>query len=90
MKQKLVCKKVWHYPRLDTVIAVEDAIRDHSGVLGRTELWKKLDKKMMYQTFKMIVDYLIKSNKVTMKDGKIVWIFNPELMKKLEGMSKEV
>lgn len=86
----LECKKILHYPRLDTVIKVEDAIKKHDGEYSRTELWNKLEKKMMYQTFKIIMDYLIKSRKVIIKGDKVVWIFNPELMDKLIENSVEV
>lgn len=86
----LECKKILHYPRLDTVIKIEDFIKNHDGKYTRTELWGKLEKKMMYQTYKIIIDYLVKSNKVIMKDYKLVWIFNPELKEKLMKSSVEV
>jgi hypothetical protein len=86
----LECKKILHYPRLDTVLMVEEAIKNNDGEYTRTELWHNLDKKMMYQTFKIIVDYLIKSRKVVIKEDKVVWIFNPVLMDKLIGNSVEV
>ncbi|MBU2100540.1 hypothetical protein KKG83_04720 [Candidatus Micrarchaeota archaeon] len=67
---------VLHYPRLDTVLMIEDSIKNSKNYLSRTELWKKLPKKIMYQTFKVVVDYLIDSNKVILtKDDKLVWIF---------------
>ena len=44
----------------------------------------------MYQTFKIIIDYLIKSKKVIIKGDKVVWTFNPELMEKLMENSVEV
>lgn len=86
----LECKRILHYPRLDTVFKVEEFIKNHDGDYTRTEIWAKLDKKMMYQTFKIIIDYLIKSNKIMMKDDKIIWIFNPELKKELMKNSIEV
>ena len=86
----LECKKILHYPRLDTVIMVEEAIKKHDGEYTRTELWNKLDKKMMYQTFKIIMDYLIKSQKVIIKRNKVMWIFNPVLMENLMENSVEV
>ena len=86
----LECKKILHYPRLDTVIMVEEAIKKYDGKYMRTELWNKLDKKMMYQTFKIIMDYLIRSRKVILKGDKVIWIFNPVLMDKLMENSVEV
>lgn len=75
---------ILHYPRLDTVIMVEDTIRKLKHYPTKTELWKALPKKVMYQTFSMIVDYLVSINKIMIdKDGRIVWIWNPELIKKI-------
>ena len=86
----LECTKILHYPRLDTVIMVENTIKKYNGEFTRTELWKKLDKKMMYQTFKIILDYLIDSKKIIIKGDKVVWIFNPVLLEKLLENSVEV
>ncbi len=72
---------VLHYPRLDTVLMVEDAIKEAEDYPKRMELWKSLPKQTQYQTFKVILDYLEKSNKITFsKDAKIIWIAsNPRL-----------
>ena len=86
----LECKKILHYPRLDTVMMVEEAIKEHDGEFTRTGLWKKLGKIMMYQTFKITIDYLLRSKKIIIKDDKVVWIFNPTLMEKLLKNSVEV
>lgn len=73
--------EVIHYPRLDTVFMVEDAIRNADDYMTKTQLWNSLPKKTMYQTFDLIIQYLIESNKILISDdGKIVWIFadNPK------------
>ncbi len=67
---------VLHYPRLDTVLMIEHAIKKSRDYPGRTKLWKKLPKKVMYQTYKIAIDYLIQSRKVMLtKDEKLVWVF---------------
>ena len=67
---------VLHYPRLDTVLMIEDCIKNAPNYWGKTELRKKLPKKVMYQTYKTVIDYLIDSKKVMLtKDDKLVWIF---------------
>ena len=72
-----------HSPRLDTVLMVESFIREHSGEFKKRALWENLPRKMMYQTFFVIIRYLQDSGKVAADaDGKICWIFNPELMKR--------
>jgi len=75
-------KKKIHYPQLDTILMVEEKIQE-MDYPRKTELWKALPKKVMYQTFDLIIDYLLNSGKILIDDGKIVWIFNPELMKKI-------
>lgn len=75
--------EVLHYPRLDTVLMVEDFIRTHSGEYAKTALWHKLPKKVMYQTYSLILDYLVESSKASIdSEGKVGWIYNPELVKR--------
>ena len=59
-----MAQEVLHYPRLDTILMVEEAIRKAREYPTRTKLWNSLPKKMQYQTFQLILDYLLKSNKV--------------------------
>jgi len=71
-------------PTLDTVLMVEKTIEKNSGEFNRTELWKKLPKKVMWQTYIYILDYLEATNKIAFdKEGKVAYIWNPELLKKL-------
>jgi hypothetical protein len=68
--------QVLHYPRLDTVIMVEDRIKRARSYLSRVQLWKSLPKKVQYQTFCTILSYLIDSRKIIItRDRKIVWVF---------------
>ncbi len=79
-------KKILHYPQLDTVLMVEEFIKEHNGEYKRKELWQNLPKKMMYQTFQVILAYLFESAKIVSdKEGKIVWIWNPELARRYAG-----
>ena len=73
-------QEVLHYPRLDTVIMVEEAIKKANEYPSKAALWRSLKNKIMYQTFLVILDYLQESNKIYIdkKDGKIVWIWNPK------------
>lgn len=66
---------VIHYPRLDTVLMVEEEIKKAKDYPSRAKLWKSLPKKTMYQTFSLIIEYLEQSNKILVtKDGKVMWI----------------
>ncbi len=72
-------KQILHYPQLDTVLMVERFIKTYGGEFKKRTLWESLPKKMMYQTFCVIFDYLSQSSKIaTDKDGHICWIWDPE------------
>ena len=71
-------------PTLDTVLMVEKSIEKNSGEYNRTELWKNLPKKVMWQTFLVILDYLENINKIAFdREGKIAYLWNPQLAKML-------
>ena len=71
-------------PRLETVFMVEKSVEKHSGEYDRTQLWKSLPKKVMWQTYLEILEYLKSINKIAF-DGKgnIAYIWNPSLAAKL-------
>ena len=74
-------QKILHYPRLDSVLMVEKIIYDTSGEFTKKQLWDRLPKKMMYQTFSVIIDYLLYSRRIAVdKEGKICWTWNPKLV----------
>ena len=75
---------ILHSPTLESVIMVEKTIQKHSQECGKYQLWKKLPKKMMYQTFQTILDYLENSGKIMIdKDGCVIWTYNPDMIRKL-------
>lgn len=81
MKKNLIL----HSPTLGSVLMVEETIQKYSQECGKYQLWKKLPKKMMYQTFLVILDYLQNSNKILIdRDGCIMWIYNPERIRRME------
>ncbi len=72
-----------HSPTLSSVIMVEETISRHSQELTKYQLWKKLPKKMMYQTFQVIFDYLEESGKIIQcPDGIVIWSYSPKRVKK--------
>jgi len=82
-RQILETEKILRYPRLDTVLMVEEFIKKHDGEFKKRKFWESLPKKMMYQTFCVIIDYLLYSNKISIDaEGKIGWIYYPELTRK--------
>ena len=76
-------ENILRYPRLDTVLMVEEFIKGHDGEFKKRKLWESLPKKMMYQTFDVIIHYLLYSNKISIDaERKIGWIYYPELARK--------
>lgn len=76
--------EILHSPTLDSILMVEEAAQ-HMNYPRKTELWKALPKKMMYQTFCRIIDYLEASGKImTDRDGRIIWTWNPTMIKKIQ------
>jgi phage pi2 protein 07 len=72
-------ENILRYPRLDTVLMVEQYIKTHDGEFKKRKLWESLPKKMMYQTFCVIIDYLLYSRKISVDaESKIGWIYYPE------------
>lgn len=84
MELKLIKNKnILRYPRLDTVLMVEKSIQKYDGDFKKKQLWMHLPKKMMYQTFCLIIEYLLHSRKISIdSEGKLGWIYYPERARK--------
>jgi hypothetical protein len=80
-------ENILHYPQLDSILMVEKIIQEMKDYPTRMELWRALPRKMQYQTFKLILNYLEKSNKIIFEEDKIVWIFPNS--KKLNELIRE-
>ena len=79
-------------PTLDTIKMVEQTISKASEYSSKNKLWRSLPRQVQYPTFKSVLDYLERSNKIIYdKDGTIIWIFvdNPKL-KRLIKTSKPI
>jgi hypothetical protein len=78
---------ILHFPKLDSILMVESAIQNSKDYPTRMELWKSLPKQMQYQTFKLILDYLERSNKIMFEGDKIIWVFanNKKLNELIQG-----
>ena len=74
-------KTILHYPRLDTVLMVEKAIRNADEYPTKHKLWRSLPKQVQYQTLCYIVDYLEDLGKIIIKDGQIIWVWSPGVVK---------
>ena len=75
-------------PTLQTVLMVEKFIKDNSGEYKKTELFKNLPKKVMWQTFQVIMEYLESTLKIAYdNEGYVVYIWNPEFAAKYKNRS---
>jgi len=71
-------------PTLQTVLMVEKFIDKNSGEYKKTDLFKNLPKKVMWQTFQVIMEYLESIHKIVYdKEGYVVYIWNPEFFKRV-------
>jgi hypothetical protein len=67
-----------HPPTLNTVIMVEEVLRNMDGsVITVAELKRRLPKKVNHNKLKTILRYLEESNKIAFTVDGITWIFNP-------------
>ena len=83
MPQITPLNNILHYPQLDTILRVERFIKENSGEYKKKSLWQHLPRKMIYQTYCVIFDYLSESGKIAQdREGWVVWIWNPELVEK--------
>ena len=87
MEQQIL--KSARYPNLQTVLMVEKFIKDNSMFYTKREIFNQLPKKMLWGTFKIIIDYLEETLKITTEeDGIVSYIWNPELLEKIKNMSE--
>jgi hypothetical protein len=79
--------KVLHEPQLNTIMMVEKAILDAEEYPTRMELWRSLPKKVQYQTFKRILEYLEASGKIVFNRDRVIYtgVDNPKLRALLES-----
>ena len=74
--------KVLHYPSLRTVILIEETIRK-LGVTTKTNLFRKLNNRVMWPTMEIVLDYLRTRGMIVFdKIGQIVWVYDPEGVRK--------
>jgi len=78
-------KKVLHYPRLDTVLNVEQVIKKAKDPLSKNEIDRRLAKKIMRPTLNVILRYLIDSGKIVILKEGIIWIYREDISKTLKA-----
>jgi len=67
-----------HSPTLNTVLMVENALRNmDESVVTVAQLKKMLPRQVNHNTLKIILEYLEESNKIAVSIRGITWIHNP-------------
>ena len=75
-------------PTLNTVLMVEETLKNANEVLTIGQLKRVLPKQVMHQTLMAVIDYLEYSGKIVLHDDKILWTFKPQSkLKKMEGLA---
>ena len=74
-------------PTLGTVLMIEKFIEENSGELNIRELWQKLPKKVMWQTYLVVIDYLQSINKIGWDKNQIL-VYISELPEKLKNRKR--
>ncbi|MBI3034010.1 hypothetical protein HYY72_02530 [Candidatus Woesearchaeota archaeon] len=80
-------EKLAHSPTLNTILMVEETLRDSGELMTLAEIKKKLPKQVMHQTLLQVLDYLQISGKIVIGTKGILWVFTErkelnELMKR--------
>ncbi|MBU2565670.1 MAG: hypothetical protein KJ655_05405 [Candidatus Thermoplasmatota archaeon] len=71
-------QRLEHSPTLNTVIMVENTLRNmEESVISIADLKRKLPKQINHNTLKIILAYLEESNKIAVTIKGITWIHNP-------------
>ncbi|MCH8317408.1 MAG: hypothetical protein IIA88_02750 [Bacteroidetes bacterium] len=69
--------KLQHSPTLNTVLMVEDFLKNmDESVVTIAEMKKRLSKQVHHNTLKIILGYLEESNKIAVTMKGITWIHN--------------
>lgn len=83
-------KKPEHWPTLNTVIMVEETLKNiDESVISIAELKRKLPRQVNHNTLMTVLQYLEESNKILVTMKGITWIhnINPNLKKAIgEGL----
>lgn len=75
MTETQLLESVGHSPTLNTVLMVEETLKEAGQVITLAELKRRLPKKIMHQTLVTILDYLQLSGKIIIGTKGILWVY---------------
>ena len=78
MSQKIHNEKAVHWPTLNTVIMIENVLKNmDESVISVAELKRRLPRQVNHNTLMIALKYLEESNKIAVSLVGITWIHNP-------------
>lgn len=75
VQQQVQIIETGHSPTLQTVLMVEQTLKEAGELLSVAEIKRKLPRKVMHQTLISILDYLQASGKILIGTKGILWVF---------------
>ena len=88
MAKQIMKTRLEHSPTLDTILMVEDTLKNMPGsVMKISELKRALPRKVNHNTLMKVIDYLDESNKIAVGRKGICWLVNdsPKFRKALKN-----
>lgn len=74
---KIIQKKPEHWPTLNTVIMIENILKNmNESIISIAELKRKLPRQVNHNTLMLILQYLEESNKIFVSLRGITWVHN--------------
>lgn len=68
-------ERLLHSPTLNTILMVEETLKNKGELMTVAELKKELPKQVMHQTLLRILDYLQLSGKILIGTKGLLWVF---------------
>lgn len=82
--------RIIRYPRLDTLKMIEKVIENSKGDYTVRQIWQKLPKKVMWQTYLTALDYLESIHKIAIDKKHVIWIWGPEEIARVKRQKLKV
>ena len=77
MPQTIYKDRLEHSPTLNTVLMVEETLKNMEGsIITIAELKRRLPKQVNHSTLRIVLEYLEESNKIAVSLKGITWIHN--------------
>ena len=77
MPQTIYKDRLEHSPTLNTVLMVEETLKNMDGsIITIAELKRRLPKQVNHSTLRIVLEYLEESNKIAVSLKGITWIHN--------------